>query len=601
MNTGGFKIDTGAEQPNESVQNGAQTPNGSALSFAAAAGAMSSHLGIDGDIKQFADNMSAFINTANIPAKVVVVKKGTEGIFYTNIAIILTSGKTAIYHTLLMANTGVTQLRATEVLDHYKNHGVKGPLVLPALSIESNLHATIESEIRKRGAVADDVKLISADGLRIVEKNLDETYSAKIAMTVLKYLSALVNTLNGSYDDTALNQALREFDSVRVDITPVNDGAMDFLGETRYVNFMTKSVGVNAGVIDYNRGGDELTVAQTAGNVTLMIASKGKPKQSKNDSGLIAVPVITVNTIDLTVPSLGSVLFAIYQSTILAAGDRWIKIIVDGMTDENGAPIQGRDPGVLEKYINSLELDKPQAVSLAKEKNEATVYEFIKRMSSESPVIALENILYGMGSSETALFTVAADNSSPNRLAACKKIIEAANKITGGAFDLNFNPDMIFHSPKISLPTGAFVARQGTVKSIDEIETMFVATADKNDGLLEQYMHIESSPGKFLAKVEFLANLESTTRRKFNIDGEKIRMILSDTFVSTLFAAMNSTGVRIDATEAPTMNNRHDFIPLSQLGGGLSQDILHSSIGAQAGANTGFSLGNLGSMTGGLI
>ena len=140
-----------------------------------------------------------------------------------------------------------------------------------------------------------------------------------------------------------------------------------------------------------------------------------------------------------------------------------------------------------------------------------------------------------------------ASSGKAGRMAASKAIIEAAVAISNGVFPSDFDPNRIFSSRAVDLPHGVFNDTTGEIRSLDEIDLMYVLSLGKKGSRLLplQYEFIGNELGEsnpLHGKIDFLKKPE--LKLNANITGIKYRVFFSGEFISMLHQAMAGSGIR---------------------------------------------------------
>jgi len=525
----------------------------------------------EGGVEKFLENAGAFLENANVEG--VNILDFSKSIYtflaYSNAVVTKKVGDTALYFVIQFATTGPSHQTPTAIMENVKFDAQRrqsAPLVMPGNAIEANLANEIESTIEH----TMDVSNFMMCGGLVIHASEDITDPDIASHATAEAVNALRNTAvvsSGEYSEESLREAVVK-PAMRELAYGSTSENLNLLGDIRFTNFKTTlTLRQPDSAIEINAGGGEFKLSETAGNVQVIVYEKPisvqTPQGPVNTTTYSFFPTVSLNAVDLAVPTTGSMLIALAQTAIITQDQRWVTVLAETVA-------AGKNPGVIGLLKNEQVEGKAEMVDLTSKSFTVEQREqYIKTAIEDNPIMQLDVPVFGAGTSAMNIFVAAADPTHPDSLESREEILTVCDELTNGAF-ADFSTNDIFLSQK-RIPYGTFLDKDKETKPLDMIDLLYLL--DKKSGatveMIQAYIASEAGAGNDLTRIQMLADL----RTNVAITGYKERILINPLFINTLLSAFASSGIAFSAEPSRVIaTNQYNF--------GLTQSLYDAGVGA---------------------
>jgi len=504
-----------------------------------------SSVGSAATVEKFLENAEEFIKaTGKQVSMYKFSKEEFKFLEYSNIVITKESKGTIIYFILELASTGVAGQTPKAIMEFEMSKNDvfaksrASYIVLPSEAIEKNLRNEIEITI----ANGKETNFVFAGGdiIHATEDITDTSVSATALADAINQIESLDVVISGEYTDASLYEAVKS-KGIRDLKVSVSNEPLSLLGETRHKNFSTnltlRDMKQQAGI---NLGSGSLELAITHGYVSVSVYEKpvttmdqnGRPV---NTSVFTFFPLVNVNAMELAIPTTGAALIALAQSAVVTQDHRWVNILAE-------TTATGKNPGVLELIKNEAVSGTTKLVDLTSKNFTTSDKErYILEKIDNNPVLQMSIPGFGFGTSTMSIFAIASNPEHPDNQDARTELIKVAHDVTGGQFPLDFDPSKIFASASFKLPYGTYINKNKDVRSLDEIDLMYIL--DKKNGAsidtISNFITSEvANNNNDLMRMKVYTDLKLNA----NITGFKDTVTFNPDFITLLASSMNSAG-----------------------------------------------------------
>jgi len=528
----------------------------------------------EGGVEKFLENAAQFLENANVEGVSILdfSKNVYQFLAYSNAALVKEVNGKALYFVIQFATTGPSHQTPAAIMEQVKfdmnRRQAPAPLVMPGNAIEGNLASEIEATIEHGMGINE---FVMCGGI-VIHATQDITDPSVAGQAIAEAVNTLNNTAvvsTGEYTELSLKEAVTKPAIRELSYSSLSEN-LNLLGDLRFTNFRTTlKLRQPDSAVEINAGGGEFTLSETAGNVQVIVYEKpvslNTPQGVVQSSVYTFFPTVTLNCVDLAVPTTGSMLIALAQTAIITQDQRWVTVLAETVD-------AGKNPGVIGLLKNELVEGKAEMVDLTSKAFTIEQREqYIKTAIENNPVMQVDTPMFGAGTAAMNLFVVAADETHPDSLSAREEILDVCDDLTGGAFK-EFSPSDIFIGCK-RIPYGTFLDKDKTNKPLDMIDMIYLL--DKKSGasvdMIKAYIASEAPGGSDLTRIKMFSEL----RNNVAITGYKERMLINPAFISTLLAGLASQGMTFSAEPSRVLEtNQYNF--------GLTQSIYDAGIGATA-------------------
>jgi len=532
----------------------------------------------EGGVEKFLENAAAFLDNANVDGvNILDFSKNTyKFLEYSNAVVVKEVGGKALYFVIQFAATGPAHQTPTAIMEQVKfdmnRRQAPVPLVMPGNAIEGNLAAEIEIAI-EHGMGLKEFAMCGGIIIHATEDITDPAVASAAIAEAVNVLNNIAVVSTGEYTEESLKNVVS-----KAGIRELSYGSLtqniNLMGSIRFTNFKTAlTLRQPDSAQEINAGDGEFRLSETAGNVQVLVYEKpvslNTPQGVVQSSVYSFFPTVTLNCVDLAVPTLGSMMLALAQTAIITQDQRWVTVLAETVS-------AGKNPGVIGMLKNEQVEGKAEMVDLTSKAFTVEQREqYIKTAIENNPVMQIDVPMFGAGTSAMNLLVVASDEAHPDSLGAREEILDVCDVLTGGAFK-DFPASEIFLGSK-RIPYGTFLDKDKETKPLDMIDMLYLL--DKKSGasvdMIKMYIASEAPGASDLTRVQLFSEL----RHNIHIVGYKERILLNPAFVSTLLAGLAKEGMAFNAEPSRvTDNNLHNF--------GLTQSIYDAGIGATAAFNS---------------
>lgn len=252
-------------------------------------------------------------------------------------------------------------------------------------------------------------------------------------------------------------------------------------------------------------------------------------------------PNIVLTSNAVVTGSLGYSLLGIASSLVMLNKNMWLA----ALTPKDAK----RHVGVLNTFTN-LENNANgvgSILDLASKKHTAEeVNDLIGKMFTLSPVVSLDVQSFGPQTYYTSVFAAAAKPGAGKAKAkALEEIITVAHNLTNGAFPLDFNPNEVFSTTGVVIPTGVMHVKDGE-RDIRDIDLTFVAAQSGDINLMNRWA-MSNLPKEVTGLDPYLTKVDIIS--KFAPDAEilqkSVRVTFHGKFLETLMMAVAQAGLDV--------------------------------------------------------
>lgn len=525
---------------------------------------------------------------------------------YTNLdySVIVVSallGKAICYYSVILEATGRSSFTAKEITDELeaaKRNPVQQnryvDVYVPGDCNDVNLHSQIEEVLFGKYHGAEEV--ISLDG-HVFFKDLEVSRDSITRTTVLAYnaiyAQAVIENgfkdLNISYAMTPSNNndgtsktgqpLIRSMRALANTSVPTSTSEVGTPVRSNWQLALEAQCSTRSGrQSERNNRGVSLMLSRSTGFIEAIPqeadvqAYPGGPVMKKKQF----VPNIVITSVAPQAPMTGYLLLSIISSIIMTDSNMWL------------AALDVKNAGALNLFT-----DLTNAVGTGKspvgEKMDFTkqgfekYYPLLKEMFGTQPLVSVDAESFGPQTFYTSILTAAAapavsKETADMKRAASEMLIDAAVWLTNGLFPKDFNPDSIFVSEGIVIPTGTWSDKSG-LRDIRDIDYAFIANQTDDLNILQKWamtvLPFSKNGGldPFLTRVEIINKFIPTAK----ITGKATRVTFTSLFINTLVDAAKRSGLNI--TYEPEIKTVDNSVNFSQFNGYLQAGLLNNAYG----------------------
>jgi hypothetical protein len=477
--------------------------------------------------------MGDILNTDKAATIGVFTRDQFPDLSFDLLAMIYQGENHVYYLTYTFSHTGYRDPSVAEYLEALKTN-TRRFLTTDAINIY--MQKIVEPKLPVNGK-----KIRFMDGLLIPANiEVDDEVINTLVATGYNILKTQAYIADGKVNDVAMSQLISANGNTYLSLRnyALTDYHIDNLGRRRKVSFGTELSATKANGIDApNTLGGTHSVVVTKGHINYLpeehqIAVHGAAPQVLTRYK----PEIIINTVETKIPSLGYAILGIASAIVEAKDYNWLSAALANLKDQ--------DPGVLNRYadINGTGNGKEIPLSSAKVKQDEKV-KIIQQLVPDAPVVSLD----------IEAFTEASHVLTPFAAVAAKNSTEAINlihstcaRLTDGRYTYD---GPIFAGGGRVLPVGVWVDNNGIERTLDDINTIFIAKhASNNPLLVSQFVQTELgiTPDPFNERVAQLAELKINA----TLTGSKLRTFFNSGFIMALLTALEQAGYqpRFDAS-----------------------------------------------------
>lgn len=506
----------------------------------------------DKSVKAFIENLNEIKGTLKEDIDIVFFDKNVfRDLEYSHVIIGKATDGIYAYSNIELAYTDVGGISPRELILKRQN---KEKIVVPGIAIENNFRNLVYTQLLDVGVIDSDQKVIVLDGFFIgANEDLSEqTVATKAFVQIYNYIMVSAAKFSGQFNESTITDAIKQYDIAKVSTMISTQTNPDFLGQPRYTTFEESLTADNTRKdTDMNKNTSSIPIGSTSGSVQLSIAVKeivqrdvyGNPIGQPQNQPFV-FPLVAINAITPSVPSLGSSLLLIASSSAMAIpGDyRWLESIITNVKP-------GKDPGSLIPILS------PESKRVDLTSNKISYQEKetkIKEIVADQPMYCLDIPAFGFGSELLAPFLAGAKATPDTQ--ALQDIVDSANAITKGAFG-DYPLDKIFYGKSYTIVDGYFVDKNGENRSTDEVDLMYMSAFSKKTIDVAPYLgqqgqnlmpiinaFVQVELGMLPDNVK-LAIFEAIGLN-VTITGFKERIILAPEFIAHLNKSLAQAGVK---------------------------------------------------------
>lgn len=542
------------------------------------------NIGAEAAVEKFLENSEEFIKSAN---RDVLLYKFSKEEFtfleYSNVVVAKKSQNRIVYFIIQLASTGIAGQTPRAILDFEmsKNDPFRKSkesyIVLPASAIEDNLRNEIETTISDMESNVSEFVFVGGHIIHATEDITEIAVSALSMADAINNIEVTELVITNSYSDASLYEEAKLKDVRDLKLGQSTE-PIKMLGGVRHQTFNTMlSLRDNKENQGINLGNGSIELAKTHGFVDVNVYEKqismldqtGRPVNTTN---FVFFPSVVINTMELAVPTTGATLIALAQSAVISQGKRWVKVL----SESTGA---GKNIGVLESIKNQAVSGKTKIVDLTSSNFTAQDREkyIMDNMEDVCPIL-MDVPGFGFGTMPMTIYAIASSSSNTDAAAAREEIIQVAHEVSGGKFPIDYDDNAIFAGPSFKLPIGTYINKQKEVRSIDEIDLLFMLDK-KNNVSIETIRDFIASgtgvQGADLLRMKVLSDI----KLNINITGFKDRVSFNPMFIKTLLTSLSSSGLGF-SVEASTVSANQTY------GFGVTQSLYEAGLGEAGGFST---------------
>ncbi len=506
------------------------------LNFGMGGGFMSKKT-MGADEVAFAKALSKILTKANDGIGVHIFSRSSfEMLAYANIVITLRMDNIITYSNILLEGTGNCDMTVNTFMETI--NAQERPYVTTD-AIDDELDKVVRGQLQANYPEVKEEDFISMQGIVIPAQVDIEDENLIHEVAVETYNSCLLELglISGELKDIDLNASLSTVSGfVKLRQLTLTQPNINALGQQTKVDWAVELSSTNkTSQTSPNTVGSETSITTAFGRINFL-----PEEYSENVIGMPPViktglhPQIVVTNFEQSMPSLGYTLLSLATTAVMARDVNWIKPILSN----NETSI---DIGVLNKLTNIENSEKGGSaikvnnVKLSQEERVSLIMKF----ASLAPVISLDTIAFGENASVLSTFSSAAKGYN----AASHEIIETLAEMTNGSFPANFPISEIFASEPLVIPDGTWIDKNGTQRTIDDIDTAYILSVGGTTSrqLAGDYIYSElgMSNNAFIDRVMLLQKLGINAK----ITGRKMRMTFSHNFIDTMLNAFTSCGL----------------------------------------------------------
>ena len=506
-------------------------------------------------------------DSKNKPAVIVLDKSIYTTLAYSAIITTYIVKNTAYYFTTTLESSGEPSMTAaamvTEITQPMTQNGYNNfqpeKLFVPGDAIDGVLLEYVKAAIKEE--YKNVVKYISVEGLVVPRATeITEEMIRKIA-TVSKIACISEITLSsGKIPDINISKAKAKDPAafLKIDSNLAPQTIIDEIGKPVRADFNLTLVADNnnrqESSLNLQKSRDVVSTACGYMDAFPVEVDVTLPGQHPT-TGIRLHPQLVINRLAPTINTLGYTLLSFVTTLIMARDNMYLGVLSPKENDKE------HDVGAI-NIITNLEnnqngLGKPLKLNDRK-LTQPQVIDLIRKMYSLEPVISLDIEHYGVQTFLTSIFAVAASIPDPtnptsvkSKQNAGKALVAAINTLTNGIFG-RFNPEEIFISEGIVVPTGTWTDAKGQLRDVKDVDLAFIANTSGDVELMNKWV-LSNSPSSFSGMDSFRAKVEVINALIPNaeITGKATRVTFTGAFIAALSSAVSASG--LDARYEPAV------------------------------------------------